>query len=87
MIDNIIKNKHKEAINIKHDPETSASYDIDNANNFQEIFSNDKEIKRNTNLINNNKKNVKFSNVSDNHLFTSNKKNIGNNNYRKIYKV
>ena len=87
MIDNIIKNKHKEAINIKHDPETSASYDIDNANNFQEIFSNDKEIRRNTNLINNNKKNVKFSNVSDNHLFTSNKKNIGNNNYRKIYKV
>lgn len=87
MIDNIIKNKHKEAINIKHDPETSASYDIDNANNFQEIFSNDKEIRRNTNLININKKNVKFSNVSDNHLFTSNKKNIGNNNYRKIYKV
>lgn len=87
MIDNIIKNKHKEAINIKHDPETSASYDIENANNFQEIFSNDKEIRYNKNLISNKKKNIKFSNASDNHLFTSNKKNIGQHKLRQIYKV
>ena len=84
MIDNIIKNKHKEAINIKHDPQTSVSYDIDNAKNFQEIFSNDKEIRYNKNI----KKNVKFANSTDNHLFTNNNtKNKVNKNYRQLYKV
>jgi len=85
MIDNIIKNKHKEAINIKHDPETSLSYDIENSKNFQEIFSNDKEIRFNNSVK---KKNVNFGNSKDNHLFTRNN-NIKNNNkknFRQLYK-
>ena len=85
MIDNIIKNKHKEAINIKHDPETSLSYDIENSKNFQEIFSNDKEIRLNNNVK---KKNVNFGNSKDNHLFTRNNsiKNNNKKNFRQLYK-
>ena len=46
LIDNIIKKKHNEAKGINNHTETSASYEIDNANNYEEVFSNNKEIRK-----------------------------------------
>jgi hypothetical protein len=83
-IDNIIKRKHKE---VKNMSDTSVSYDIDNADRFQEVFSNDREIRNikqthdvkqtNQNILK--KKNyLNFTNSGDNNLFTNNSR--ANNN-------
>lgn len=84
-IDNIIKKKHNEVKHIKQtNLETSASYDVDNMDRFQEVFSNDKEIRENKK-----KNNMKFINSSDNNLFTNNskKKSIKSRDYRQLHKV
>ncbi len=92
MIDNIIKNKHLEAKKIGNNIDTSASFDFENQDNFQEIFSNDKELRKNhANKQNvNNQIKQKFGNNGDKHLFT--KVNISNNksktkNYRSLYNI
>ena len=77
-IDNIIKNKHNEAKNIRDRTlETSISYDVDNADRFQEVFSNDREVREATknnnlkNMKNVKNNNIKFTNSKDNNLFTN----------------
>jgi hypothetical protein len=45
LIDNIIKKKHNEAKGLNN-TETSASYEVDNVNNYEEVFSNNKEIRK-----------------------------------------
>jgi hypothetical protein len=85
-IDKIIKKKHNEARDIKHSNlETSASYDVDNIDRFQEVFSNDKEVKETIKM----KNNTKFINSSDNNLFTNNskKKPRKSRDYRQLHKV
>lgn len=86
-IDNIIKNKHFEAQNINNkNAESSFSYNVDNANKYEEIFSNDKEIKYQKKPF----KKPTAGNNKDSDIFTNNnsvKKLTRNKNYRALHKI
>ena len=91
-IDNIIKNKHFEAQNINNkNAESSFSYNVDNADKYEEIFSNDKEIKYKKKPF---KKPTAINN-KDSDIFTNNNNNNNNNvkkltrnkNYRALHKI
>jgi len=91
-IDEIIKNKHNEAKKVNNDSDTSMSYGVNNNDGFEEVFSNDNEVRKVSKNVDDAKrfKKTKVDSSSSHHkdLFTTGSKydNVGKN-HRQYYKV